>query len=50
MDREIIGHLLDHLRQAGMVFKLAREVTSACWGVHLVGESVFNYPTLAEAY
>jgi len=28
VDREIIGHLLDHLRQAGMVFKLGAEVTA----------------------
>lgn len=28
VDREIIGHLLDHLRQAGMVFKLGQEVTA----------------------
>ena len=28
VDREIIGHLLDHLRQAGMAFKLGQEVTA----------------------
>ena len=28
VDREIIGHLLDHLRKAGMVFKLGAEVTA----------------------
>lgn len=28
IDREIIGHLLDHLRQAGMAFKLGQEVTA----------------------
>lgn len=28
VDREILGHLLDHLRQAGMVFKLGQEVTA----------------------
>lgn len=28
VDREIIRHLLDHLRQAGMAFKLGQEVTA----------------------
>ena len=28
VDREILGHLLDHLRQAGMAFKLGQEVTA----------------------
>jgi NAD(P) transhydrogenase len=28
VDREIVGHLLDHLQQAGMTFKLGQEVTA----------------------